>query len=505
MTVFCRADSVERGRHLKACQYIPKGQLIFSERPLLALQSLGENIACAWVCHSCKAFVGGPEVALERRFVDDPTPLIEQYRSTQAQLSSVNVSDSSEEAEHPYRIVPCRNNCGHVFCSRECEVDAWIRHHSFLCTGCLEEDHPLVRFKQLAVESNEILLLIAEWWVTQHTRLKSASSYQARHGNNIASPHAEADPYTDFCMEPWWDVATADIRNQPDQKDPTAWHELDVSLRRLCRDAAELFNQAFQNDDTIPPVTDLDIARRIGACEQNAIGIRQRHPLCVSIFDDDIQQRKHNLIIKCLAESGLLDKEGEETGEIESSRAEEPHNGNDSHLRCNNSDVVENDHQSDASCRSYDDSEEECEYSVDDISSLLADLSADKTGSKHEYSCPTALDLSNQGDELDYVFPPLDGTAMYALACKMNHSCDPNVTVLYKRVGWGRNHPLTAFCMALKDIKEGEELTISYIDSEQSFSLRQAALNHYGFKCCCHLCAKEQFQFDLIKNEEFAI
>ena len=93
------------------------------------------------------------------------------------------------------------------------------------------------------------------------------------------------------------------------------------------------------------------------------------------------------------------------------------------------------------------------------------------------------------GDDLDYVFPPLDGTAMYSTTCKMNHSCDPNVVVLYKRSGYGSQHPLTAFCVALRDIAEGDELTISYIDQDRtSYAERQQALSYYGFVCTCRKC-----------------
>jgi hypothetical protein len=62
-------------------------------------------------------------------------------------------------------------------------------------------------------------------------------------------------------------------------------------------------------------------------------------------------------------------------------------------------------------------------------------------------------------NDLDELFPPLDGMAMYVMACKMNHSCDPNVAVLY----FNTTQPLVAHCVTLRDIDEGEKLCISYI------------------------------------------
>lgn len=58
------------------------------------------------------------------------------------------------------------------------------------------------------------------------------------------------------------------------------------------------------------------------------------------------------------------------------------------------------------------------------------------------------------------VFPDLDGTALYSVLCKINHSCQPNAIVTYECTDKG----LAARLTALRDIKPGEELLHSYID-----------------------------------------
>jgi SET domain len=63
--------------------------------------------------------------------------------------------------------------------------------------------------------------------------------------------------------------------------------------------------------------------------------------------------------------------------------------------------------------------------------------------------------------DVENIFPPLDGTALFSMLCKINHSCEPNVRVKYvftKELG------LTAFLVALKEIHKGSELLQSYID-----------------------------------------
>ena len=65
----------------------------------------------------------------------------------------------------------------------------------------------------------------------------------------------------------------------------------------------------------------------------------------------------------------------------------------------------------------------------------------------------------------------------------MNHSCVPNVRVEYAS---GSN---VAFVIANRDIEEGEELCISYVDESFTYDERKANLAHYGFVCDCARCA----------------
>ena len=64
----------------------------------------------------------------------------------------------------------------------------------------------------------------------------------------------------------------------------------------------------------------------------------------------------------------------------------------------------------------------------------------------------------------------------------------PNVQVSYMR----GDH--SGAVLALRDIKEGEELCINYTDTNQDEELRQQDLRHYGFLCACGKCARERKQ-----------
>jgi hypothetical protein len=64
---------------------------------------------------------------------------------------------------------------------------------------------------------------------------------------------------------------------------------------------------------------------------------------------------------------------------------------------------------------------------------------------------------------VDEIFLPLDGTALYSIFCKINHSCNPNVMVKYV---FTLEYGLVAQMVALREIKAGEELLQSYIDQK---------------------------------------
>ncbi|XP_062112282.1 histone-lysine N-methyltransferase ATXR4 isoform X3 [Humulus lupulus] len=74
------------------------------------------------------------------------------------------------------------------------------------------------------------------------------------------------------------------------------------------------------------------------------------------------------------------------------------------------------------------------------------------------------------------------GNAVYMLPSFYNHDCDPNAHIL-----WIEN--VDAKLMALRDVEEGEELRICYIDTSMDRGARQTFLSQgFGFHCTCLRC-----------------
>ncbi|KAH8589593.1 hypothetical protein B0O99DRAFT_581321 [Bisporella sp. PMI_857] len=77
-----------------------------------------------------------------------------------------------------------------------------------------------------------------------------------------------------------------------------------------------------------------------------------------------------------------------------------------------------------------------------------------------------------------------DKGAIFLEACRINHSCDNNA-----QKSWNekiKRHTVHA----LRDIDEGEEITITYLSPLKNRTTRQKYLQErFGFTCLCHLCS----------------
>ena len=67
-----------------------------------------------------------------------------------------------------------------------------------------------------------------------------------------------------------------------------------------------------------------------------------------------------------------------------------------------------------------------------------------------------------------------------------NHDCNPN-TELTTKPSTGN----TAYFKTKRDVKEGEELTVAYVDPNAEYEMRSLKLLGYGFQCRCKKCLME--------------
>jgi hypothetical protein len=78
---------------------------------------------------------------------------------------------------------------------------------------------------------------------------------------------------------------------------------------------------------------------------------------------------------------------------------------------------------------------------------------------------------------------------LYTLHAHLNHSCNPNVSVRHLDQ---RNALSRITVLALRPIRVGEELLVTYVNPVLGYKQRQDELSAWGFgKCCCERCLKE--------------
>lgn len=93
-----------------------------------------------------------------------------------------------------------------------------------------------------------------------------------------------------------------------------------------------------------------------------------------------------------------------------------------------------------------------------------------------------------------------EGVGLYTLQSSINHSCTPNAEPTFLH----NNHRLSL--VALKDIQEGEEICISYLDEcmllRSRHSRRKELMANYLFLCDCPKCKDQASDPDVTSEEE---
>ena len=540
-----------RGRRLISTENIEKGRLIFCERPLLSLQSFGNTHSGSLVCRNCRCFVGGPKLSLA----------LSSNRITRQNILDFKSQTKKEYSIVPCRHacgeIYCSSECeqemidlhGHdLICTGILPDESSTTTYTTINEDeskefdCIKDEvqepselkrmHPLLEFKIHAIQSNEIFLMVADF-ITNVIALRRR---QILHGQSNHSTSKETNifshkqnisdiltPYMDFTLVPWWDVATqSDTKLSDSEKE-----HLDTTLRLLCDDSAALLKKALMHINEPPSTvqkefyevtkqaihdcleykTDLGhslvsgifFGKLIGSFEQNAIGLRARHPLCRDIFSKDLREDALYDLSICIANTNDADEEEEEDeDEEEQDEEEEERDVKDEH-NCNDEQC--NDEQCQITNLTHATQNIQMESSSNEYDSHVQNSQLESNDTNHPMYTMTeiteylsSLDIeendSPNGDDLDALFHPMDGTAMFATTCKMNHSCQPNVLVRY-RSGWGKYRPLILQCIALTNISKGEELCISYVNTDGTVKERREELLNYGFHCLCQKCQME--------------
>jgi len=117
------------------------------------------------------------------------------------------------------------------------------------------------------------------------------------------------------------------------------------------------------------------------------------------------------------------------------------------------------------------------ETESDDEASVAGDVDAE--------GCMNLVPVADRLSKLP-VLPGFAGFGLVETVALMNHSCAENVSVTVSA------DTLDVIGTATRDITQGEELLMSYLDSSKPRAWRQRYLyKNYGFNCKCERCQRE--------------
>jgi hypothetical protein len=83
-----------------------------------------------------------------------------------------------------------------------------------------------------------------------------------------------------------------------------------------------------------------------------------------------------------------------------------------------------------------------------------------------------------------------DGIGLFPLQATMNHTCEPNVSLLKEEGEEERDGRVVA--RLSRDVAQGEELCNAYVDVSLPLRRRRRELREYGFECMCARCIREE-------------
>lgn len=292
--------------------------------------------------------------------------------------------------------------CGVIYCSEKCQKIAYDEHHAILCTHSEDNESPMGSFVNHTLVTNEIFQLAAK--VVAKILRRFVATHDMSHARK---------PVDMFCKMPWWDVITSEDDLEEEGETLEEYRERFKSLLAqthekfmtgLRDNLAQLAAKDKLNGLSVDAVLGsadevltLDFFSRIvGMFEMNNISMEVDHPFHAlgEALSEASSEDKKEMPAMLVRVKNALEKFSEEH-KIHFHDDEDDEGG--AHAGCGHDHAHDHSHDHDHA-HGEDDEDDEC-FAVDD----------------------------------DFV--GVEGTALFSGICTMNHSCDPNCTVLYTKDG----------------------------------------------------------------------
>ncbi|CEM06620.1 unnamed protein product [Vitrella brassicaformis CCMP3155] len=422
----------EMGMGLVALRDFQKGDVVYRDTPLKAMQHLYSKRCCI-ACSHCFRIVGGFRQQLDHVLANAGKSLAKNFPEAHQALTSHVTKYLEEGLPRPLK---CPHGSGEVFCSHECMQTALrSTHHRILCAEMTPvRRHKWKDFCKHARRYHENFILAGLVYADIICQVK----YEERPLDLCMAEYAV------FYQKPWYDLVGEDrVRRQP-----SSLHYREHRLKCLSESLSRL-NQVFldvitrdtkdaHTHPSIPPPNWLELfsleyyANLLGQFDLVNMNVEFPHPL-------------NRIIRRNMA-----------------NRVTTPQNVHRALIACQ---PVFREVKRIVDCVEEEEEEHELPHSP------TAAMAADTRDAD-----------SDENDDKNGIFPPFLGIGLFRSVALTNHSCWPNVDVDYVNCK-------ESVVKAARPIRAGEEILQSYIDEAKPLELRQKQLQQdYGFTCQCPKC-----------------
>uniref|UniRef100_A0A0G4IEN2 SET domain-containing protein n=1 Tax=Chromera velia CCMP2878 TaxID=1169474 RepID=A0A0G4IEN2_9ALVE len=491
----------DRGRGLVAKRRIVKGEVIYRDEPIAAMQHVYSK-RVTMSCSYCFRVVGSLRQQIDRVLSNSGKSLKKNFPKADEALTEEVCSRPPFEMPE---AIPCPLHCGDVFCSTLCMEEAQKRGpHRILCNEMRQADKlKLFRFFQHARHNHENFILAAvvyaevirlvrhEGWTLERA-MEEFAVFAKKHwyelvrdGDEpkVATLQAKAMMFKSLRLErcaeslgllheALFDLTVgADVREATEKRQrEAAAAEAERREKEMGKGAEtdgekdKMIEEKEGNDassSTAAAAAASSIANAPASSLHEEVGARWAPLFSLDYFTEllglfDLVNMNVEFSNPLNSALGRAEKKGQEEGNEEMKSLMQ-------HLRP---------------------ALEEVRRIVNCVEEYECSIEADN-GDRAEDSDDDEETKGKEKDKTLRPFPPFLGIALFRTVAMTNHSCWPNAEVDYtldKR----------SIVRALRDVLPGEEIVQSYIDEALPLDKRQKALRtDYGFMCRCSKCRVE--------------
>lgn len=491
--------STSRGKAVFSTQDIDPGVILWREHAVAAMQYAENRQSGAMACRDSLRFVGtlGSQLQVLGQFSEsEQTAGMAHIEPELIELMSR--SKAAARCSGTFELEISKDSSEELF------ADAGARKHAFSAYNRWLKSDPAawVAFQEHALATNETFMLAAQLlarYFCSQTDNSGTSQNAETCGSNSRRP---VDVLEGLISALWWELSPASgAAAQPGREDPDQdCEDEDVSTLDVATSRRVLLKQSYELLVAVARAAGSEVtiemySRLIGALELNSIAVEVQSPLA-ALLDELVE-----LGDEANAAPALNPSPTRSGGDAGTSTAPVAEAATGVHVQ----DVertaqlilphVERRLELHKAANSQDNAAHTKTGQADNLPQPAADLNpkrrrldAEQSNTAgQELSCTPIIRLREiiaEVGRVDQLYPPLSGVGLYDGVAMLNHDCEPNAVVVFEQ-------DATAAVAALRPIRKGEEICISYIEVDQNVHERRADLLDYGFVCSCSRCVTQ--------------